>query len=331
MWRLITVSLLSAALQSADARLPSFGGPLLHAHNCYPDDGRWADRIERALATGVRPIAIEQDVVWAAGSAGGRSVVGHVAPPGGGEPTLEAYFFDRIRPIMEAALDRPRPADWPLIVLHLDFKSNEREHHRAIWELLGRHERWLTTAVKTADDRTRPFQPGPLLVLTENGDGQSSVFYDDVPVGARLRLFGTIPAVRLTSSTDRDVQMDAAVNAPADVLIPAGATNYRRWVNFPWSVVERGGQAQAGAWTAEDDARLRAIVDRAHGAGLWIRFYTLNGHTAAENQGYTASYNFGSIDAVGARWRAAIAAGVDFIATDHYEAFAETLRAARAR
>ena len=36
---------------------------LLDAHNAYPEQGLWRDRIDRALATGV-PLAIEQDLVW---------------------------------------------------------------------------------------------------------------------------------------------------------------------------------------------------------------------------------------------------------------------------
>jgi hypothetical protein len=55
---------------------------------------------------------------------------------------------------------------------------------------------------------------------------------------------------------------------------------------------------------------------------LWIRFYTLNGHDAAGSQGWHAGYNFGSLAAAQVRWRAARDAGVDFIATDQYEAFA---------
>ena len=35
--------------------------------------------------------------------------------------------------------------------------------------------------------------------------------------------------------------------------------------------------------------------------------------------GWTPGYNFKSLDAARTRWRAAIAAGVDFIATDQYE------------
>ena len=40
--------------------------------------------------------------------------------------------------------------------------------------------------------------------------------------------------------------------------------------------------------------------------------------------GWTTSYNVGSLEAV-ERWRAAIAAKADFIATDQYEAFAAVL------
>ena len=51
---------------------------LLDAHNCYPYNGRWADRIDRALSTGT-PLAIEQDLVWYRDPATGkgRSLVAH--------------------------------------------------------------------------------------------------------------------------------------------------------------------------------------------------------------------------------------------------------------
>ena len=323
--RLLAVLLMVMAGGARAQQPPLLPGPLLDAHNCYPENGRWVDRIDRALATGVRPIAIEQDVAWVAaapGSSGpGRSVVAHDTPATGREPTLESYFFDRLRPMMEAALAANRRETWPLVVLHLDFKTNERAHHAAIWDLLGRHERWLTTAPRMADDVAQPFTPGPLLVLTENGAGQSSVFYDEVPVGGRLRIFGTVPPAVLTSSTDRATQLAAAINATPAILIPDGITNYRRWVNFSWLVVEHGGQPLAGDWTAADDQRLRSLVSRAHERGLWVRFYTLNGHAPDGGEGWAASYNFGSADAVRARWRAAVNARVDFIATDQYEDF----------
>ena len=83
--------------------------------------------------------------------------------------------------------------------------------------------------------------------------------------------------------------------------------------------MEGASQPDAGAWTAEEDARLRALVRKSHEAGLWIRFYTLNGYPAGEGRGWSDGYNFGSLEAVSLRWRAARSAGVDFIATDQYE------------
>jgi glycerophosphoryl diester phosphodiesterase len=100
------------------------------------------------------------------------------------------------------------------------------------------------------------------------------------------------------------------------------ASNYRRWWNNSWAVVEQGGQQQAGDWTSADEQRLQVLVMAAHAKGLWIRFYTLNGHAESDSLGWTKSYNFGSLSQARLRWRAAVEAGVDFIATDQYEAFA---------
>ena len=86
--------------------------------------------------------------------------------------------------------------------------------------------------------------------------------------------------------------------------------------------MEDGGQRNAGDWTPADAARLQSLVRAAHAKGLWIRFYTLNGHAESDALGWTPSYNFGSLPQARLRWQAAIEAGVDFIATDQYEAFA---------
>jgi hypothetical protein len=83
--------------------------------------------------------------------------------------------------------------------------------------------------------------------------------------------------------------------------------------------VEEGGQRHAGAWTDTSNERLRALVDRAHRMGYWIRFYTLDGFSASESEGWGDDYNFGSLGAVEKRWRAALDDGVDLIATDQYE------------
>ena len=324
---LVAVALLCAQ-PSASAQARVIRGPLLHAHNCYPEDGRWADRIERALKLGLDQVAIEQDLAWVPASGGkpARSVVSHTDKPTGAEPTLDDYFFARVRPIMAKALADNQRARWPLLVLHLDFKTNEAEHHRYVWDLLKRHARWLTTATKGGTGSPLlPLTVGPLLVLTENGTGQEADFYDALGIGDRLLLFGTTPSPQLTREEDPDRRAKILAAAPPAALVPWPATNYRRWTNFAWNVIEEGGQQQAGDWTAADAARLRAVVKRAHDQGLWVRFYTLNGHPPDASQGWTAGYNFGSPAAVRARWQAAIDAGVDFIATDQYEGLAELL------
>lgn len=276
----------------------------LHAHNCYPEDGQWADRLARALKTGVRPIAIEQDLVWAVDSATGRgrSVVSHGAPLSGTEPTLEEHFFERMTPLLEQAAKDTQRDEWPVFVLHLDFKTNEPEHHAAIWELLGKYERFLTTAERVAESsRVMPLVPKPLMVLTEASPGQQLMFHEQVPVGARLRLFGTVPPGPTPTFPSREAMMAWAATAEPSHLIPSGATNYRRWTNHAWAVIERGGQAEAGDWTSDDAARLTAVVERAHSQGLWVRFYTINGHPAAASKGWSPGYNFGSLDAARAR------------------------------
>ncbi len=296
---------------------------LLDAHNAYPERGRFAERIDDALATGL-PVAIEQDLYWVRNAATGRfeAVVAHDSNATEGAPTFEAYFLERIRPLMERALARNDRDRWPLIVLNLDFKTNERALHDAVRALLHRHRAWLTTAVRTrTPDVAEPFRVGPLLVLSGQDSTQRVDFHDRIPVGRRLEVFGAIP-VPSPAGTTRDERSASAVNASPERLIAPRASNYARWVNFPWSVVELGGQAKAGEWTPEDSARLHALVTRAHAMGLWIRFYTLDGYDPSHNEGLTTSYNFGSDAAVRARWRAAIDGRVDFIATDHYARFA---------
>src|SRR5258708_5164544 len=121
--------LLAATALCAQPRLDflNHGRPILDAHNCYPYDGRWADRIDRALSAGF-PISIEQDLAWyiEPASAKGRAVIAHDAKAvTGAEPTPRGYFFERIRPIVERALKEGDRNRWPLIILHLDFKTND--------------------------------------------------------------------------------------------------------------------------------------------------------------------------------------------------------------
>jgi hypothetical protein len=296
----------------------------LHAHNCYPDEGRGADRLWRAVGAARGPVAIEQDLVWDA--ARGTSVVSHDAALSGDEPTLEAHFFAKVAPRLDRALADGVAAGWPVMVLHLDFKTNEPEHHAAVWALLRAHARWLTTAPRSADERElQPLTPGPLLVLTEAGAGQAAAFHEAVPAGDRLLVFGTVaPAPRPAWLSGAELAA-AVISADPRDLIPEAATNYRRWTNHSWAVVEAGGPPNAGRWTTDDRRRLESLVRRAHELGLWIRFYTLNGHDA-NDEGWGDGYNFGAVERAEERWQAAIGAGVDFVATDQYEAFAAVLR-----
>ena len=300
---------LGAASESAASGLTPGTRVLLDAHNAYPEQGQWGDRLDRALSTGL-PLAIEQDLVWFIDPATGRgrSIVSHGAPFTGVEPSLETYFLERIMPIVERALQDDKRDAWPLITLNLDFKDDEPEHLRAIWSLLGRYERWLSTAERRASaDVISPVVAGPVLVLTGESDAQQRIFHDEVPIGGRLLLFGA-------------VHRDAAGR-------PGPRTNYRRWSNNPWTVVEPEGQPLAAGWERADEERLTAAVRTAHDAGLLIRFYTLDGYEPADaSNGWSSGYNFGSPKAAEQRWRAAIRAGADFVAVDQYEAFAAVLR-----
>jgi hypothetical protein len=324
MRRVVSALLLACCTLTLNAQPPAAdqvspgARTVMDAHNCYPYYEWWYDRIDRALSAGT-PLAIEQDLYWYTDPKSGKSwsIVAHGAPISGHEPTMEHYFFDRVRPIVEQALKEGNHGDWPLITLNLDFKTEEPAHLQAVWALLSKYQDWLTTAPKTANPAdVQPLTVRPILVLTGESDAQQAVFFNQVPVGGRLLVFGAAH----TNTKD-------PMAAPA-ILEPAPADNYRRWWNNPWRVVEAGGQQHAGDWTAADDARLRLLVQHAHAHGLWIRFYTLDGATEKEEScnGWFHSYNFGSLAAAEQRWRAAQAAGVDYIASDQYEQLGAFLR-----
>lgn len=301
---------LVAALPAAAGGFLPGQRALFEAHNCYPYNGFWADRLERALSVGP-PLALELDLRWHApgGAEDGRLIVAHDPPRSDRDPTLREYLFEPLRPLVEVALASGNRTDWPLFTLNLnDLRGGEQPMYDALWSLTGEYAHWFCTAEKGADPaEVRPLALGPVLALT-NGSAQAvATFYDSVPVGGRLRLFGS-----------------------GDPARPA--TNFRRWVNHAWRAVEPEGQTRAGDWTAEDRARLDALVAQAQGNGYWIRFYSLNGHGATDivRMGWSPAYNFGSLEAAQTRWRAAAEAGVDFIATDQYEEAGAFVRAVRA-
>ena len=301
----------SAGSKPAGERWHPGARVLLDAHNCYPYFEWWGDRIDRALSAGT-PLAIEQDLLWAKNPRTGEmsSVVSHGAPATGAEPGMREYFFERVRLIVEKALRDDNRGDWPLITLNLDLKSEEPEHLAAIWQLVMRYREWITSAPKTVNlERMEALDIRPILVLTGESDRQKVAFYDRVPDGGRLLVFGAAQ----TNTKDP--------SAAPELLEPHRADNYHRWWNNSWHVVEPAGQPQAGEWTSEKESRLQLLVRYAHANNLWIRFYTLDGATKAELScnGWFRSYNFGSLQAVRTRWAAAAKAGADFIASDQYE------------
>jgi hypothetical protein len=280
-------------------------GTMLDAHNCYPYDGKYADRIERALATGL-PVAIEQDLAWHVD----RSVLSHEVKTTGGEPLMKQYFFERVRPIVEKALKDGDRAKWPLVTLNIDFKTFEPAHARAVHELLREYEGWLTSAPKS--EKKEKLDWKPVLVLVGDHEVLANEF--DGAAVKKLLAFG---AAKVASRQ---------ANLTPKQLVAAKATNYRRWWNSPWSIVEEGGQMKAGDWTVADQKRLRAIARHAHAQGYWLRLFTLNGHDAAVNNGWSRGYNFGSLEAAQLRWEACRAAGVDYLPTDQYEELARWLK-----
>src|SRR5258705_11252112 len=70
------------------------------AHNAFPDHGKFGDRLDRAIASGL-PFTVEEDLGWVDGHSllihGPKAVTTD-------DPTLESYFFPKVRPIMEKAL-----------------------------------------------------------------------------------------------------------------------------------------------------------------------------------------------------------------------------------
>jgi hypothetical protein len=303
--------------------------PVLDAHNCYPYDGQWTDRIDRALKAGF-PVSIEQDIAWAVDpvSGKGRPVVTHTPQTSGREPSLREHFFDRVRPIVEKALADNDRARWPLIVLHFDFKSLDPVLLRAVWDELGEYQTWLTTAPQTSDPaQLAPLDPKPLLVITEVADVQEEIFFKTIPKDARLRVFGSAHGAPLQAKSPAE-RVHLAATLPPEQLLTERPTNYRRWWNNSWAVVEEGGQRNAGPWTPAAAARLRALVDHAHRLGFWIRFYTIDGFAPGTGLGWGEGYNFGSREAAVARWKGALDAGVNFIATDQYEDLAAVMAAA---
>jgi hypothetical protein len=301
---------------------------LMLAHNAYPEDGKYSDRLERAIGAG-GPFVVEEDLVWA----NGRSLVIHNESAAAADsPTLESYFFPRVAPIVEKALKEGNKGDWPIVTLYLDIKNDPEEHLQAIDKVLDKYDAWLTKAVKTADISVQsPLELKPMMVILEDkqNDIKQSVFYDRIPVGGKFRAFGS--AVKFDDNPNhlgrdkRDERFAALATIPVEKMVSKRADNWRRWFGTDWHFIEICGPAH-GEWNAATESRMKHFVEYGHSLGYLVGFYQVNGFTDAQNQGWTAEYNFGSREAGLVRWKAALAAHADFISTDQYEDVAQVIR-----
>src|SRR5215471_16433883 len=218
------------------------------SHNAFPDHGKYGDRLDRALAAGL-PTAVEQDLAWV----DGKSLLIHGPKAvGTDDPTLESYFIPKVKPIIEKALKDGNKGNWPLITLYLDIKNDPPEHLRAINKLLDKYDAWLTKAEKTADiTKQTPLELKPMMVIVEDkqGDIKQQFFYDKVPVGGKIRVFGSAEKFdENPQKLPRDRKQEAVAmlsSRDAEQLVSKKADNYRRWFGTSWDFIEKGGQAHA--------------------------------------------------------------------------------------
>lgn len=220
------------SVTTADLEFLNGNRPIVDAHNCYPYDGRWTDRIQRALASGF-PVSIEQDLAWYVdpSTGKGRAVLSHSSYANASDPELRAYFFETVRPIIEKALASGDNSRWPLIILHFDFKDVRPPLLRAVWDSVGQYQDWIATAVKSPDrHELTPLSRKPILVITEDSDAQEKVFYDEVATGALLRIFGSAHTSMPVTRDKKELIHLWATRAP-DELLTDPPTTYRRWWN----------------------------------------------------------------------------------------------------
>ena len=218
------------------------------------------------------------------------------------------------------------------MVLHLDFKTNEPAHHQAIWDLLGRHE------IVADDGGARRRRAARHAVHAGSAAGasprpartRSTRFYTRVPVGGRLRIFGTIPPATFPAANTAEERAAAAVCRDA-----GGADPHRRDQLPALDQLRLGGRRARRTeqgWSVDQRRRPAAAGDRLAGARDGLVGAVLHAQRPLARPratGWTASYNFGSLAAVRERMAAARDAGVEFIATDQYEELGAVLSQGR--
>jgi hypothetical protein len=179
-----------------------------------------------------------------------------------------------------------------------------------------------------------PLKVGPMMVVIE--DKQKGIkqqfFYDRVPVSGNIRVFGSVTKpVENPTRLPKLEFINSLVSVPMEQIATEKADNYHRWWGLDWAYVEKGDEEHHGEWGKDQEARLKGIVSYGHQLGYMMSFYCLDGFTQSENQGWEDEYNFGSMDAVLPRWKAAIHAHADMISTDQYEALSKEIQTAKSK
>lgn len=88
---------------------------------------------------------------------------------------------------------------------------------------------------------------------------KQQIFYDRVPVGVKIRIFGRVP--KRDPNPGRELPKQEAVDrqyfVQLDDLIQGKPDNDHRWIGIDWAYIEKGGESHAREWTKEDEQRLK--------------------------------------------------------------------------
>ncbi|HZS52641.1 MAG TPA: hypothetical protein VFA54_17360 [Bryobacterales bacterium] len=302
-WACLLCLLPAASLRAADYPRQWF----LNAHNCYPAGDHGADRLERARRSGLS--VIEIDLAWSERRR--RAVITHTTKLTGSEPTIEAYFWKPMLPELEK-MPRGRPG----ILVIFDFKDHQPGTVKQVYQFLQRRRALITACGKRGDSPATPLDWRPLTVLL-SGDQEAIAMFE------RL----TPPTEPYLAMGNREPPNDNKFQENVANYFPEPATAFYRVFNFNWAHIEKSRNNQAGDFTPEERNRLIELVEAGRSKGYWLRAWTLN----ADSTAWSPEDNFGSREALLARWRAAWEAGLDNVATDEYELAGEFLRSLGSR
>ncbi len=202
--------------------------------------------------------SIEADVFFI----GGDLLVAHAREAVSLERTLRRLYLDPLRTRCEARGGRVYP-DAATLILLIDIKADPAAVHRELLREL------------------QPYAP----LLTRWRDGKM------IQGAITVLLSGDRPRAAVEADSDRCMALDGRLEEleknPPVSLVPLVSES---WGNvFSWK--------GAGAMPAAEQAKLRALVAKAHAQGRWLRFWAAPDSPAC--------------------WSEQFSAGVDLINTDH--------------